>query len=202
MKFNKRIKALTLAAGLILTAILTGCTGIMGVSPESLDLNRAYSFTAQIDYEGFSATAEIQRVGERSWTAMLTEPAALQGLSVVYEGGGATMSYAGFTIEPDKSVTNMVTAITDVLENAIAKENLEVISAKEHIQLSGTSTLGAYVLKLDKATGLPLTLSVSELRLEVVFSNVVVAEFAEEEAAFEETEPLETEAESYFEERG
>ncbi|MCL1823794.1 MAG: hypothetical protein FWG44_06285 [Oscillospiraceae bacterium] len=153
--------------------IFTSCFG--GISFDNLDFDKAYSFTARLEYENTSCTARFTRSARGSWEGELIEPYALQGISINYTPAEMTVSYADFAVNSDSDFTSGVNitafVMLKVLECAFAKEDVTVSSGKNAVEITGTADNNNYILIVDKA-GLPVSLEVTNKQLRVTFTEV------------------------------
>ncbi|MCL2018991.1 MAG: hypothetical protein FWG70_04450 [Oscillospiraceae bacterium] len=158
---------------------LASCNGRM--RPENLDLNRSFTFTAALEYNGRSSVAELVRTKPGEWNGTLVEPYALQGVEFVYAPPETSVSYGGFTISHDADAMSdlNITAfmILKSLENAFASEKSGFTYGKDWVEITGTLDGNIYVLKLDK-DGFPLSLDIPNQQLKATFSGVSAVGFS------------------------
>ena len=176
-------KILTIFTAIIAVVItLTACSVESKISPDSLELDNAYRFVADIRYgEGFSAAGQFERKSASVWEITLTEPFALTGKTLKYEQGNITAQFEGLennNISGDLHSFAPYKRIIDVFEHAISGDGRTVVSSGERITISsraGTPTM-PYELALDKSTLSPLTLTIADASITVEFSDVQMSQ--------------------------
>jgi hypothetical protein len=169
---------------LILIVALTGCGGMAFLAPEEIDLNKAYSFSASMQFASgggeFSAVANFSRQGEGVWNVTFAEPYALAGMELTYEAGNVTSAFEGAQFTATANSNAIVTQIITAFENAINGEGREIIAggrgAEEIRVKSKVGERGrSFELVLCKKTHRPLTLTFADNSLTVDFSEVQVS---------------------------
>ncbi|MDR2533064.1 MAG: hypothetical protein LBC82_09520 [Oscillospiraceae bacterium] len=165
---------------LIITAVLLASSCSPGMNPDDLDFDKSFSFTAELQYSGRGSVAQFMRTAPGEWNGTLVEPFALQGVEIAYSPLEMSVSYAGFAVNygadspPDINITAFV--MIRVLESAFNSEDAGVTSGRDWIEITGIYDGDTYVLRLDKE-GSPISLSVPNRQLKVVFSEVTTAQF-------------------------
>ncbi|MCL2697324.1 MAG: hypothetical protein FWE74_04505 [Oscillospiraceae bacterium] len=171
------MKKFSLIVLAVIALVCTACNG--NVNPDTLDFDRSYSFTAALEYNGSSSTAQFTRLAPDEWSGTLTEPYALQGVEIVYTPLEMSISYAGFSVDygdapPDINVTAFM--MLCALESAFKGDGVTVTTGKDWVEITGRTDGDTYVLKLDR-TGLPVSLDVPGRQLKVSFTDVSVKGF-------------------------
>jgi hypothetical protein len=170
-------KTIVIIAVLSLLSLLLGaCTGITSINPERLKIDKAYEFTADMQYGEFHSTAQFNRINPDEWEVALTEPFALEGVTMSYRNGETTAQFEG--LSGVLGTGGIAELIITSFENAIGGEGREVISSKEQITITSKAGTPAksYELTLEKRSLEPLTLKIPEVSLTVEFSGVQVSQ--------------------------
>lgn len=166
------------AAIFLVLFIQTGCSALSGLNAENINLEKAFSLTAEIKYQNadiIKGTFERTSVG--IWKGVLTEPFALQGISLDYTNGALVLSCAGISVEPSGSGVIAARLMFDALESAFTKTAVDIKAAGASIEVSGINGNGAYILTIDKTTGLPISMTVPDRNLSISFTEVTAADF-------------------------
>ena len=169
---KKATKFLTMFT-LIAVIAFTACGGTSVIAPEKLKLDKAYKFSAAIEFSEFAVKGEFERKSPNVWEVVMTEPFALEGVVLTYDNGeiSATLDNIQTTLSGELSVVNY---IISAFENAVSGEGREIISANENIIVSsraGTPAL-AYELIFAKKSLEPKSLTIPARALNVTFSEV------------------------------
>ncbi|MDR2559282.1 MAG: hypothetical protein LBC86_07060 [Oscillospiraceae bacterium] len=165
-----------LIALIIIALTVTACGG---VDLENLDLNKSFSFTAQLEYGGRSSAAHFTRSAPGEWSGTLTDPYALQGISIIYAPPEMSVSYSGFSADHSDTPSDInVTAFVMfcALESAFKGDGITVTSGKNFIEITGRTDGDTFILRLDK-DGFPMMLDVPNRQLKIAFSEVTVRDF-------------------------
>jgi hypothetical protein len=175
---RKSIPALTLCLILCIILVLipsVSCTGVNTMNPERLKIDKAYEFTAAIQYGEFTATGEFSRRNADSWKITMLEPFAFEGVILTYSAGSMTAQFENLntTLPESAAVFTMMIAS---FENAVNGEGREVVSAKEQITVTSRAEGKSYTLVLDKRTLEPISLKMPEVSLSAEFSQVQVSQ--------------------------
>ena len=164
-----------LAAGLLAFCLLlpAGCgpTGRQAADP----VTEGFSCTAQLDYSGQHYVCRLTCAGGGAFTAKLSQPALLDGLTMEWDGEGFSLSYLGLERRLDGSGlpdTAFASAVRHVLQ--AAGEQLMDGQELSGRKLEGGSEAGDYTLTFSD-DGYPASLSLPALDLEVAFSDFTVA---------------------------
>ncbi|MCL2694640.1 MAG: hypothetical protein FWE60_06005, partial [Oscillospiraceae bacterium] len=145
------MRKISLIALLIIFALIcTSCN--TQATPENLDFDFAFSFTAELEYNGAASKAQFTRTAADNWTGTLSEPYALQGVFIDYKPEEMTVSYSDFAVRyggdlpnglpPDINITAFV--MIEALESAFRKDSISVTSTKETIEVRGITDSDNY----------------------------------------------------------
>jgi hypothetical protein len=185
---KRLLTAVLITATAAMAVILTGCDRIALLSPENIDLNKAYAFSANMQFNSagteFAAAAQFERKSEGTWYVTFTEPFALAGLEMSYYDGNLTSRFEGVEFTAVAGSDAVVMQIIHSFENAVNGEGREItVGGRGVEEIRITSKAGqrgnSYELVLDKRTLQPLTLSVPETSLSVSFAQVQVSQIAQ-----------------------
>ncbi|MCL2754563.1 MAG: hypothetical protein FWD35_02445 [Oscillospiraceae bacterium] len=165
----KKFTALLTAAVLLLS--LTACEQLELLSLDNIDLDKAYTFSANMNLlssgESLEAVADFSRERPGVWSVTFAEPFALSGLQMSFADGQLIQTFetAGITSHYTSSSNNSGVAVLRIItafENAISGEGREITLEKQ----SGASKkdtvmrvrAGGSELLFDKESKLPLSL--------------------------------------------
>jgi len=178
MKKNlKHILALFTAVALVLA--LTACDTLELLSPEHIDLNKSYSFCANMSFKSvsneISATANFTRQSANVWHVAFAEPYALAGVELTYNRGELTSTFEDAEFSTPANGNSAVVQIIEAFENAISGDgrNITVGGRKDpfiRINSKAGSRGISYELALDKEERLPVSLTIAANSLTVNFS--------------------------------
>ena len=174
-----------LIATIMAVTIFAACSEVSTINPERLKIDKAYKFTAIVQYgnENAATTAKqesannvagvFERKNEGVWSVTLTEPYALEGIVMTYDNGEITAIFENMQsiVYSELSVVEHIVAS---FENAIGGEGREVISHKDVITITSRagSPAFAYELVLDKSDLEPISLRIKDRALSAEFSDV------------------------------
>ncbi len=151
----------------IFAFVLTGCSSKVGFEPKSA----GFSCLADVDYNGTKFSAKLH-VGENGvFSAEVTEPSYLKGMSVKYEGENVEISYLGIETEvsPDTiPYFNYVSSLREVLLSV--KDKLEIEKNGDKYSYSGETAKGKYDIEF-RADGFPVKISIPTHNLTVTLKN-------------------------------
>jgi hypothetical protein len=185
------MKRIVILLTIIAALALTACGSALFPAPEDIDLDKAYSFSASMQFRAsgstFSASADFERVGEAVWNVTFTEPFALSGVEMVYDSGNLTSRFDGAEFAVPANGDAIVTQMIEAFEDAIGGEGREVVvidgGRRGRDQLRVSSKTGArsraYELIFDKKSQQPLTLVIADGALTVSFSRVQVSQIVQ-----------------------
>jgi hypothetical protein len=163
----------------LLIIIALFCTACGGVDPENLELDKSYSFNASLEYGERTSSAHFTRSAPGEWSGTLTDPYALQGISIIYTPLEMSVSYSGFSSDFSETPNDVnVTAFVMfcALESAFKGDGITVTSGKNSIEITGRTDGDTFILKLDR-DGIPTTLDVPGRQLKITFSDVILKDF-------------------------
>ena len=182
------MKRFILSAFAALGALLlfTSCSGEI-LKPQPPDMDIPYKIGAEITFDDFEAKAELQRQSVGKWTMAFSEPYALSGLTLSFDGGEITAELEGITAEvtESESYTSLASIILSALDNAAVGEGFDLVTTDEIIQLSGKTEYGDYTLKFDKASKMPVSLAIDGRKISVAFSDMEKTEKEDVDAVLE-----------------
>ena len=119
------------------------------------DFDKSFTANVQIAAGGESFSGKLTRKAENCWSFAVSEPFALEGLTVTAENGETTFSFLGYECFADFSdkATSAVKLLCDAYE--AAADNMESF---ENGFFEGTAANGAYSVILG-ADGTPETIT-------------------------------------------
>ncbi len=158
-------------AMVVMVSLLTACRR---TSPSAELLGDGFTCTIEAQYQKMRVVGTVTRRSAGTLSVSFTEPATLDGLVAEWDGEQVTLSFRGlqFTVDPssvpESALGEEVLAALDAVQRGDGERTVE----DGKVTVAGNGTNGQYVLVCDADTGIPLSLSVPSLPLEVVFSNV------------------------------
>ncbi|MCL1880988.1 MAG: hypothetical protein FWF76_02285 [Oscillospiraceae bacterium] len=181
---KRKILSIIIVATIATSAItMTGCQRMNPFEPNQIELNQAYTFSANMQFREFNATANFERVSMNEWNVIFTEPFALAGLTKSYNAGKITSNFEGLSFSSLTTVNSnaVVTQIIEAFENAVAGEGREINAggrSNEIIRVTSKTGVDAnsYELVFDKKTLNPLSLEIPNKSISAEFSDVNVSQ--------------------------
>ena len=155
---------------LVLVFVLLLLSGCKSKQETAVNL-RSISFCADITYynENYNADCAIGNNGD--FTAVITKPEALAGLSLEYSGDGCKLKYNGLEINNKQSFIPENCSL-DILKNVLGDcENCILQNSNGNLRLDGKYGKYEYCLTV-APTGLPISLEIPDLGFKVAFKNV------------------------------
>lgn len=162
-RWARRLALLALAAALALPA------GCKTPSRQSDPVTEGFRCTAEMDYSGQHYVCELTCPGGGGFTAKLSQPALLDGLTMNWDGEGFILSYLGIERRLDGSGLPD-TAFAEAVRNALQAAAGQLMDGadKGGYVLEGGSDSGDYTLTFS-SDGYPASLTVPALDLSVAF---------------------------------
>ena len=153
--------------------ILSSCASA-GNAAKPPELDVPFGAEAEISYGGSECTAKIVRYGSGSWEFTITEPYALEGLTVTESGGKTTLSMLGMESTADISgaAVSMARALSSAYDAAAAGGEVTHGSAGE-TALTGTSDIGRYRVTLGENAE-PAVIASEDCKLKAQLSSFAV----------------------------
>jgi len=178
-------KTLIVSVITAIVLVLSACSGVSRMNPDRLNIDKAYKFSANMQYGEFNVKAHFERANAERWEITLMEPFALAGMILVYENGEITASFENLQTQVT-GATAIYALIIAAFENAVNGEGREVVSYGEEIKITSrlSSPLIAtpaysYTLILDKKRLEPVSLKIPDASLTVEFSQVQVSQIVQ-----------------------
>lgn len=111
---------------LSLPVCLAGCSGAKAETPFQPVIDPAYTVQAQMEYaEGQKASLSMTRCADGVWDMTFSEPPALAGVVLTFDGNAVSASYKGLSFTVPKSAVGaktMLLYVTDVLDSMAQTE--------------------------------------------------------------------------------
>lgn len=152
--------------------VLAGCSKPEPAPPRTA--NFTCSFTAH--YQDLTVGGTLTRYTQGTLTLDFTEPETLRDVRALWDGEQMKVQYHGITFDIDDADIpetalgkQLVTALDNAL-NATGERNHDTVTVNGSVD--GT----AYTYTYAADSGLPLSLSVPSLPLEVTFSHITLQE--------------------------
>jgi hypothetical protein len=147
MRFIKQSKKiLAVFVGMVM---LGGCAQAFPASVP--DIPDDFSCMVTVQQNALEANLKLTKQGSK-WTYELYEPAALDGMELVFENNSLTLTFAGIEIEsnPEKlPVTSCAELIAEILKQAATKENVRASRTENGIEVKGNTDSGEFTLLFD-----------------------------------------------------
>ena len=158
--------------------LMQGCQAPQGDAQVQPLPAETYEADCTLEYgEGQSAALHLTRCGDSLWDAAFTEPPALAGIILTFDGNAVSASYKGLAFTVPKTALpakNMLTLLTEALDAAHAAESLPCSPQDDGSQLcQGECAGGSYTLTFDP-DGQPLQFEVPSQPLKITFSGFTV----------------------------
>lgn len=140
------------------------------------DVVTSFSANVQVTQEDSVILCTISRTPESIAAVTVTEPQQLNGMRFEWRGSGYGISYNGITCETEKPFlpnTSFAAALVNALTEAAKPEGLAFEAMQEERALfSGTCDSGRFQIWVNNANGLIEQLTVDELKLKAVFTEI------------------------------
>lgn len=122
-----------------IAAVLSACAPAEPPAPAAAP-DIAFSADADISYEGIDLSAKVTRTAAGEWELTVSEPYALEGLTMKISEDGTSLSMLGLEGSSDscESAVSMARALACAYDAAAGSS------------LSGTSELGSYTVTLSE----------------------------------------------------
>ena len=157
--------------------ILHGCTAPQADAPFQPKLKDAYEADVQLEYgDGQSADLHLTRCGNALWDAAFTEPPALAGVILTFDGDTVSASYKGLAFTVPKTALpakNMLGIVTEALDAAAAAESLPCTQSDGSWSYQGDCPGGSYTMTFAE-TGEPLVFDLPSQPLRLTFTGFTV----------------------------
>ena len=149
----------------------------------------SYEADALLEYgEGQSAALHLTRYGDALWDASFTEPTALAGVILTFDGDTVSASYKGLAFSVPKSALpakNMLAAATEALDEAAASETLPCRLQEDGTwSCTGECAGGSYTLTFSES-GEPMRFDLPSQPFCLTLSGFTVLQTSAETAASE-----------------
>ena len=178
IKFMKNVLVFCASA-----CVLTSCAPSGESTAFRPQLDPAFSVEAQLEYgSGQSAALTLTRNGEGVWDAAFSDPPALAGVLLSFDGNAVSASYKGLAFSVPKTALpakNMLVLTTDILDKTAA---LESVPCKEQPDgtwaADGETESGSYTISFT-ADGILSGFSVPSQPLTIRFTGYSASPAAE-----------------------
>ncbi len=152
-----------LFTGALIAALMTlsACSsGVMGGAP---DIDKVFSAEARIAVGGETVSGQLSRTADNCWTFSVSEPYALEGLSVKFENGETIFSMLGFECTADfsDSAVSALKLLAEAYETAV-----DNAGGFENGILEYTNENGSFSLTLDE-NGKPAVLTAGGISVQL-----------------------------------
>ncbi len=158
------MKRFILCTGIVLALGMTGCTA--AIPNKKPDLEKSFSAEVKMKVGSEALSGCISRLGEEQWELKVSEPFALEGLTVTMDSEGTKLSMLGFEAQADfsDSALSGLKLVAEAYEKAADSVDGFVDNA-----FSGTNENGCYSVYLDE-NGVIKGITVDDYNIEVQFS--------------------------------
>lgn len=138
----------------LIILILTLLCGCSAKEPEvsTPETNRLFSAEAVFCSGETEISATIRRLGNDMWTAQITAPESLAGITLNYSSDEITATYHGMSFTLDKEnapKANILGAIFDAIDSSAILTEMPCDSDGENITFTGENHLGGYEIVTD-----------------------------------------------------
>ena len=152
----------------VLAVLFTGCRPVKQAEPKVVE----FSCKMEAVYRDLAVEATLTRYGAGTLVLDFEQPDTLRGLTARWDGEAVTLSLYGleFTADlPSLPEQALGTELVAVLDAALRGEG-ELHRENGTLTLRGHTSGGEYSAVFDAESGLPLSLSMPQLPLEVRFA--------------------------------
>ncbi len=154
--------------------LLTGCNAAKQESSFSPQLHSAYSVQAEMTFgDGGTAALTLTRSQAEQWEAAFSDPPALAGVILTFDGNAVSASYKGLAFTVPKSALpakNMLSVTTEILDAIGALDEIPCAEQNDGTWVgSGESSGGSYTVTFT-GSGEPVSLEIPSQPLHIQFS--------------------------------
>ncbi len=155
--------------------LLSGCGSAAAETPFSPKLDDAYSVQAEMTYQDDNeAKLLLTRYGDENWDAAFSEPSALAGVILSFEGDAVSASYKGLSFTIPKTALpakSMLVLLIDVLDAIAEEESIPCTKNDDGTwTVSGETEGGNYTLTFQQ-DGTLASFSIPNQPLDIQFSD-------------------------------
>ena len=147
------MKKFVLCAAVAAVMLFSACSAdVLNPKP---DIDKCFTAKAQIAAGGEVIAGELSRTAENCWVLSVTEPFALEGMTVTLNGGETSFSFLGYECKADfsENTSSLLKIFAETYEAAA-----DNISAYENGVLEGMSESGEYSVMFGE-NGVPETIT-------------------------------------------
>ena len=172
--FMRNALAVFASAGLL----LTGCTASKQESAFSPQLHASYTLQTEMTFgEGGTASLTLTRTQPEQWEAAFSDPPALAGVVLSFDGNAVGASYKGLAFSVPKSALpakNMLSLTTEILDAIGALDEIPCAEQDDGTWVgSGECTGGSYTVTFS-GSGEPVSLEIPSQPLRIQFTGYSV----------------------------
>ena len=164
-KYVRLIVSLTAMLAALCLA-LAGCGAVGQTAPP---VTEDFTCRVAVSYHGMALTGQLSRTVDGKLLMTFSEPASLSGVAIGWDGKTMSMELAGMSIGVDADKVPQGALIKSVLR-VLTADLPQGTASEEGTVFSGEVDGTAYTFVCAPDTGLPLSLSVPEEELTVVFT--------------------------------
>ncbi len=156
---------------LVLVIFFSGCSSDKLSSPPIPDLN--FEGNISITYNDYNLKCSIKNSLSTGCEIVVNEPEILRGFSFLVIDGVCTVKFDDLTFEFDSNVNKneLANSVAESLTNILTTTNYEK-TGDNNWKYIGTTSFGKFILVQDGVSGYPLSLSIPQINIEVIFENL------------------------------
>ena len=159
--------------------LLTGCTAPTQETAFHPKLDSAYAIQAEMEYgEQEHAVLTLTRSGSGQWDAEFSEPNALAGVLLTFDGNAVSASYKGLAFTVPKTALpakNMLTLTTGILDSFDGLEQLPCTQQEDGTWCSSGECEGGSYTIIFADSGEPAAMELPNQPLKLTFSGYTVS---------------------------
>lgn len=151
--------------------LFSGCTSKKAVEPVLNNIN----FSAMITYNDAEFECYVE-ILDGNFTSTVVKPETIKDFTLRFNSDGVTAEYLGITYTPETHCmpsTAAVQILYDII-NDVSKQGLTAYCKEENCTINRYINDYAYSFEFSPS-GLPISLSIDDLDLEIKFNNVTVS---------------------------
>ncbi|MBQ8920758.1 MAG: hypothetical protein IJ060_01175 [Oscillospiraceae bacterium] len=154
--------------------LLTGCTASKQETAFAPQLSAAYTVQAEMTFgDSGSAALTLTRSAAEQWEAEFSDPPALAGVVLTFDGNAVSASYKGLAFTVPKSALpakNMLSLTTEILDAIGALDEIPCAEQDDGTWVgTGESSGGSYTVTF-AGSGEPVSLEIPSQPLQIQFS--------------------------------
>ncbi len=149
--------------------VFSGCSGARPVPKSFVNmLSKGFECRMAVNYDQNDYQIYLKKSSATSYQIAVEKPTSLDGFLFKYDNSAVKISYKGLGIDIDQASlpqAGFAAAVFGILESAVNAKQITYQSFPNRIEMYGETTIGKYVIKLDKKSYKPVSITVPTVNL-------------------------------------